>query len=1037
MWDAGFGSSILHTARVGRRLECTVASILLVSVIVAVLAGFITEGPARGSDTIIATFQQGVSPSSTYAGCTDAWLDPWSPTANYRQDNILYCGRMGSSGYRFSLLRFDITIIPIYAEIISATLSLQKPYWTAQPYCCALYEVLQPWDERVVSWEYRVYEPWQNPRWEEGGCAGVSERGPLVAEQVAPKAPGWVRWDISVLARRWVAQPERNHGLLLAAPEAEEKVRFTSAEGTPHNRPKLSIAYRLPEADVLPQVAIQSPRAWETVRGATTIQVQAADDHGLERVEFYVGEGQTFLGADAAPPFELAWDTTEWAWQTAGELGRGPAGLEALARIADLPYLRGGAWAHQVSSHDPHGRNSDMKNYLYKRGDEYVILDVEGPGCIYNLWFTSIHEFSRLRFYFDGETTPRVDLDVRAFFSGREAPFLAPLVGDERVSSGGFYSYLPMPFVRSCLVATVGEPWFYHILYHTYASGEGIQTFTGAEDTSTVRALWERAGEDPKESAGNRVISGTLSLATGETATLAEIVGAGSIASLKLWPTTPTEEMLNQTWLRIYWDEENLPSVDAPLGLFFGSGLGEAAVRGLLIGMEPGGSYYCYFPMPYWRAARLELNNGAPTAIALAYEVQYSQTPYPQGQAGYFHARYNERRMDADGDDYVILETEGTGQYVGTVLAMSGAEPGVTLFLEGDERVYVEHSYSPSLYGTGTEDYFLGGWYFRYGTFTLPLHGFPAERDDRALHSSCYRLHVGDLIPYSSALRFGIEHGGESDQPAYYRSLAFYYQLDLPAAHLTDALDLGDAASEAAHGYTDGVGVPLAQTSYHEGDWDTVPWPDTGRSLGGTSQFTLTVSPLNRGVQLWRRRDQSTPAQRALIYMDGELVGPWYSAYRNLAKRWGDEAFLIPGTLTAGKGAITVAVAMAGGAWDAYRYWAYACDSTVPITVRAYDTAGQAAEDMIRVRVELPLPATAIATPTASTTWSPTATATLSITRMPSPTTIPPATRTPSSTAPATPSGTATPNQTATPSATATPSPTTRGVYLPLVWKNF
>ena len=298
--------------------------------------------------------------------------------------------------------------------------------------------------------------------------------------------------------QQWVDGAAENLGLLLVADESEELLRYTSSEGAAAKRPMLSITYRLGEPDAPPQIAITAPVPWESVHGLAEIEAEASDDRGVARVEFYGGPKQTLLGTTTAPPYRLTLDTRPLAAQSSHATTTGPLGLDALAQLDRLPEIRQGVRAYQVSSHDPHGQNSDLRNYLYRRGDEYVILDVQGPGCIYNIWFTSITVFTRLRFYFDGEPTPRIDMNVHDFFRGDRPPFLAPLVGNDAVSGGGFFCDLPISFARSCIVTTDAEPWYYHLLYHLYPPDTSIPTFTGNEDSRVVREMWQRAGEDPK-----------------------------------------------------------------------------------------------------------------------------------------------------------------------------------------------------------------------------------------------------------------------------------------------------------------------------------------------------------------------------------------------------------------------------------------------------------------------------------------------------------------------------------------------------------
>jgi hypothetical protein len=1050
--------------------------LLILSLIYTLFAGL---APAIAATLAAPAFAQ--TASATLLPVADAWINEWSAPTNYADDALLYTGQQGAAGRRFALLRFDLSSLPVNAEIISATLSLYKPYWTTADHSAALHPLLGDWDSNAVSWRVRRVDPWQPGYWQTPGALGANDRDPATSTQTAPKAPGWVRWDVTTSAKGWARQPASNRGLLLAV-TSDEIVRWASSEAAEGQRPRLVLSYRVGAADAPPQMQVDAPLPWQEVWGTVKISAQASDDRGVARVELEANSEPPI--SISAPPYEFAWDAQAAAAQSRLSTHALPVGLPALSDIAALPYLRSGVQAHEVSSRDPHGKNSDLDNYLYRRGDEYVLLDVEGPGCLYNLWFTSIPASSRLRIYFDGEPTPRVDMEAARFFGGAQFPFLAPLVGDERASSGGYYCFLPMPFARSCVVACLLPPRYYHIIYHTYASAEGVQTFTGQEDISALHELWTRAGQDPKDTTGNRVLSGELIIPRGEKAALAEISGAGVIQSLRLRPSPRTPDALNTVWLRCYWDSESTPSVEAPLGHFFGSGLGEASVRGLLFGMSAGGDYYCYFPMPYWEGARLELWNGSATALSLRYEAQYRESPYPRGQAGYFHARYQDAQLSADGSDYVILQSEGQGHFVGAVLTMSGSQPGKPSYLEGDERVYIDGSQSPSLYGTGTEDYFLGGWYFRYDTFTLPTHGFPARGRDAQEHLTCYRLHLGDLIPYESAIRFGIEHGGGNEEAARYRSLAFYYQLDQPGLHLSDEIAIGDPASESAHGYAisvaqayqlapsfDAIRQSKLESSLHpdvaqayqpapsfdaihqselesslyvdpfsvktacyEGDWDDLPLRDAGRVINGRVEFEVAVSPLNRGVRLRRRRDQSLGQQRALVYVDGALTGVWYSAAWNPIKGWSDETFQLPPALTRGKSRLRIALEITDGRWNEYHYWVESLDDTLPLLARAYDSAGQSAEQTIRVRPVLPPPPTATPTATPTSTPSPTptetATTTFTATATASPTPTETATFTPTAT------DTATPSPTATETETATPTPSPRRFYLPLILRD-
>lgn len=214
-----------------------------------------------------------------------------------------------------------------------------------------------------------------------------------------------------------------------------------------------------------------------------------------------------------------------------------PTGLAAMTRFERLPYLKLDTLAAGQSSFDRTGGNADNCNFLYTNGTEKVLLDLVGPGTVYRIWFTGFDPSKDyIKVYFDGETTPRINMMLRDVFSGTNAPFLAPLVGNDSVSSGGFYCYLPLPFAHAVKITSNGTAgaFYYNIGYHLYAPDTSITTWTGMEDSSAVINLWNNAGSDPKSTAGNTIVSKSFDLPAGATQTLLDIPGPRSISSLKL-----------------------------------------------------------------------------------------------------------------------------------------------------------------------------------------------------------------------------------------------------------------------------------------------------------------------------------------------------------------------------------------------------------------------------------------------------------------------------------------------------------------------
>src|SRR6266567_6433884 len=199
-----------------------------------------------------------------------------------------------------------------------------------------------------------------------------------------------------------------------------------------------------------------------------------------------------------------------------------PTGLAAITSFDQSPYLKLNTVGGGFSSTDPSDGNADYNNFRYvdSNGDK-VMLDLNGPGTVYRIWVTGFVAADYIKIYLDGSATPAVNMLMSTFFSGTTAPFLAPLVNNDKNSSGGLYCYLPIPFAKSIRITTnapsagaTTEHFYYNIGFHTYTPDTSITTWTGQEDSSAARALWNQAGIDPKSTSGNTVESSATDAAS-------------------------------------------------------------------------------------------------------------------------------------------------------------------------------------------------------------------------------------------------------------------------------------------------------------------------------------------------------------------------------------------------------------------------------------------------------------------------------------------------------------------------------------------
>lgn len=280
-------------------------------------------------------------------------------------------------------------------------------------------------------------------------------------------------------------------------------------------------------------------------------------------------------------------------------------------------------------------------------------------------------------------------------------------------------------------------------------------------------------------------------IGAGQTFTLAEINGAGSIQHIWMTPTGDWRLSI----LRMYWDDEKDPSVEVPVGDFFAMGWGKySRISSLAICVNPGSAFNSYWPMPFQKKAKLTLENLDSKPMTIYYQVDYTQTTVPK-DAGYFHAQFRRTNPLPFKQVYTILDdVKGKGQYVGTYLAWGVHSTGwwgegeIKFYMDGDKEF-------PTIAGTGTEDYFGGSYDFenqekrQYEEFTSPYSGLAQVIKPDGLYQSqqrfgLYRWHILDPVRFDSDLRVTIQDLGWQSDGRYLplmddiSSVAFWYQTE-------------------------------------------------------------------------------------------------------------------------------------------------------------------------------------------------------------------------------------------------------------------
>ncbi len=271
---------------------------------------------------------------------------------------------------------------------------------------------------------------------------------------------------------------------------------------------------------------------------------------------------------------------------------------------------------------------------------------------------------------------------------------------------------------------------------------------------------------------------------------IADLEGPGIITHI--WNTIAAQEPGYSRLLviRMYWDGEEAPSVQAPIGDFFVIGHGiDVPFESLPVTVSSDGrARNCYWPMPFRKSAKITVTNEGRKAVsALYWYVDWRKLPELPGDAAYFHAMYRQEHPAVPARNYQIADIAGRGHYVGTV--MNVRQHTGSWYGEGDDFWFIDGETEPSLRGTGSEDYFCDAWGFR--KFDGPYYGVPVWDNFKEMgRITAYRWHLTDSVSFERSLRVEIEHKGVTfnedgsvksgfeERADDFSSVAFWYQVE-------------------------------------------------------------------------------------------------------------------------------------------------------------------------------------------------------------------------------------------------------------------
>jgi hypothetical protein len=597
-----------------------------------------------------------------------------------------------------------------------------------------------------------------------------------------------------------------------------------------------------------------------------------------------------------------------------------PVGLDAYRMWDHWADQRIGQRTYMRSTYDRSGGNlnADASNFLFQLADnDNVTLDVEGCGVMaferYNHWHGSPWHYR-----VDGTdhvlsesmtANPNVKLTETSFIPA--ATFFEPFAYTWATTKGADLIWLPIEFEKSFRISY--ERTHYgtgYYIYDLFTPGvrlsSPIRTWNGhAAPGKDVVDLVNRAGQDLVPETGSSAAKamkltgelGEVTLPKDGAVSLATLAGPSQLRAIDFSVPVAEAVEFGRARLRITWDDRPLPSVDAPLALFFGTGTlhnrndAEYLVKAFPVHVQfTGGrvNLACYFPMPFFKSARVELlGNGEGPLTTVQWAVRRAPFAGAINQVGYFHATYRDHGQPVPGKDLVLLDTrveEGSADWSGSIVGTSFifSDRANLRTLEGDPRFFFDDSRTPQVQGTGTEEWGGGGDYWGGSTMTLPFAGHPVgvrdakdAHDPEELIESAYRFLLADLMPFGKNALIQLEHGGMDESKEHYRTLTYWYGLPAACLRQTDSLKVGDPASERDHEYdSPSASEPYAITSNYEVGVDHLngvmvlpPETDVGRRTTGTSEFTVKIDSANLGVMLRRKLDYAFPNQRADVWV--------------------------------------------------------------------------------------------------------------------------------------------------------------------------
>ena len=468
--------------------------------------------------------------------------------------------------------------------------------------------------------------------------------------------------------------------------------------------------------------------------------------------------------------------------------------LKEFYDISSLPVYESGTYCAETSTYDRTGGNNDgfagTYSFVRRNADSTLVLfDQKGPGVINRFW-TPTPTDDTLDFYIDDTLKSAFSIVYRDLFTGKVYPFIAPLCANQL---GGYYCYLPIPFNKSCkIILRAKTTRFHQIGYRMFAPDLSLKSFslslTNEEKAALqkINTTWTNPAIALKDIYNPKTVLNeekrVVTIKPGQTLTIFQSAVPGRIAGFELISSALLDTVAKNIDIKITWDDEKNPAVFCPLADYFGYAFGRSSMQGFLAGSD-GKRHYSWFPMPYDKSAKIELiyrnvsqNNGL-NNVTLLTKFYLDSKKRDTINEGKFYALWNRENPVQKRKPYIMLNVKGKGHFTGVALQSQGLITGITSFFEGDDSTAIDGE--QRMHGTGSEDFFNGGWYALLdcwdNAMSLPLSG-ALDYSIPLCRTGGYRFFITDKISFDKSLFQSIEHGPESNLvPSDYTSVSYYY----------------------------------------------------------------------------------------------------------------------------------------------------------------------------------------------------------------------------------------------------------------------